>query len=516
MKQENNYYIFDYLNICREDPDQSNKCKKFKRYCHEYQGDDKSICIQLEATDSNKRCVYNSQRTANKCYEEYKTCEIYNDNVSSKNRNACENLVLLEENQKCIYIREVDKCITSGIYKTCEEYTGTDKYTCELIKSINTDAYCILDADLKCKERNENFTCTEAYNEEDCLFYAKPIDSTKKCVFNSNKCYEVYKRCEDYIGKNQNECESLKLYNGKKCIFESDRCISKDKICKDATTKDECKLIAKIGVSDPDKKVCDFINYNDGYGLNCVENYKYCSDYRGTNQNICIKINPYDESGNYIDPTSKCEMDDYNQCQKISLGCSSANGNPIRCARISPKIKDNHIKHCVYVNGLCVEHTKKCEKITLNSLGSDSSLCTNNIPEDHLNYHCVTETKDSTTKCVSKKNCASFDEDYYANLCYRINPNCTYSNRKCWTTEVSCNNKIFFEVSDENEAICETLKVSSPNYVCILNEDKSGCKEILKNLTDSDSEYEPTNEENSSRFMSTGIQLIVFLLCLFI
>ena len=91
-------------------------------------------------------------------------------------------------------------------------------------------------------------------------------------------CKEEYKGCEDYVEKRSNSetiCDGLEVYNGKKCYYNSDKCTSKNKICSEATSKEECKLIEKTGVSDPDRKYCDTGSY-------CRENYKYCSDYRPT------------------------------------------------------------------------------------------------------------------------------------------------------------------------------------------------------------------------------------------
>ena len=167
-------------------------------------------------------------------------------------------------------------------------------------------AKIVLEKDRKCIERT--FNCTEASNEEDCLYYAKPQDSRKICVYNSDKCYEVYKNCEDYFQTEpSNQCSDLKLYNGKSCYLDSNsRCRSSDKTCSQAHNEDECKLIAETGVSDPDKKVCDYVKYTGDPSEHCVENYKYCSDYRGTDSDICTYIKPYDESGKNIDITSKC------------------------------------------------------------------------------------------------------------------------------------------------------------------------------------------------------------------
>jgi len=524
--QEGTFYKYDYTYYCSY-LSVSAKCTDFFSYCADYPGDDAYVCEMKMHALENKTCHFDPNRSQ-KCYSLYKTCQLYNDNVSSKTRDECENIILNYTNKKCIYIRESDKCIEIDNYTTCEEYNGTDRYVCESIKSPTTHSNCVLDADLKCKERT--FPCTEAYNKEDCLFYAKPVDSTKRCVYYNDACHEIYQRCEDYTGNNADECEDLELYNGKKCVFESDRCRSKDKICEEALNSDECKLISKTGVSDPNKKVCDYITFSitleDGKSDTedrCIENFKYCSDYRGRDQTTCENIKPYDESGNYVDETSKCELNDdidedgrsTDLCQRISKECSDAQ-NAVQCAKISLKIKDNHKKYCAYINDNCVQNYKVCEYVPNSSFRGS---CTNTIPENYLSYYCEAESLSSGRyKCVSKKTCDHFDEDHYANLCREIHTNCSYSftDKTCTMKNIYyCSDKKFYTASDENEEVCKSLEVTSPNYVCNLKADKSACEEILK-----DEYYQTYINQNqqesssSSEFIGKGIHLIMILLCL--
>ncbi len=519
---------YDYSKKCYFD-EEANTCKTRTPFCIEYDGDDANICSQLAIShDTNKKCIFDPDKTPNKCYEEYRSCQAYNDKVDFKSnlRSDCESIKLSDENKKCIYIRETDNCIETEIYTACGQYNGTDKYVCESIKSPTTNSYCVFDSDSICKERS--FPCSEAYNKEDCLFYAKPVDSRKVCVFNNNICHEVYARCEDYIGTDEDECEKLELYNGKKCIYESNRCISKDKICSDATTEDECKLIAKTGVSDPKKKVCDYLSYTYSEGgisvtsHHCIENYKFCSDYRGNSITTCNNIKPYDETGSYVDETSECQMkdeidgyiDNDDLCQRVSKDCSAGDNNALLCAKLSPKIKENHIKHCVYDtnSNSCKMQYKKCEDI---HDFSDSRDCTNNKPKDYLNYLCEVETVDSVNKCVTKKSCFSFKVHDYAFLCESIHPNCTYSGGICFTnSKPICSNKKFDIADVKNEEVCSQIGTDSPNSICSLKGDKSSCEVILKKVTISPPDA--TTKQNSSESLRRGIQLIMILIFLII
>lgn len=522
--QNGNHYEYDYTKYCYKS---DTSCSSYDTYCGHYKGNDASICEKLKS-NNNKTCAFDENKSSNKCYQIYTSCEAYNDNVVSKTREECENVKLPYENKKCIYIRKDDRCIEVQNYTTCEEYKGTDRYVCESIKSNKNNVNCILDSDFTCKERT--FPCSEAYNEEDCLFYATPTDNGKKCIYKGGKCKEIYRSCENYLGNKSSECESIELYNGKKCVFEYNLCRSKNKICDGALDKDECNLIAKTGVSDPKKKVCSYLSFTETDGSStsrCVENYKYCSDYRGDDTTTCGNIKPYDESGDYIDETSYCGIkDDIDNdstddlCQRITKQCSEADGNPILCAKISPNIKNNNKKYCAYISDNCVEHYKVCKSISTSSSTIDN--CNNNIPEDHLNYHCEatyhtyyssTGGIDGYYTCESVKNCDSFKEEYYTDLCQSIHNNCTYDSTSgtCLMTEkYPCNQKIFYHESNDNEAICNSLEVSSPNTICTLSEDKSKCKEIFK-----ESSYN-TTQENYDAFIKNGISFIFGLLCLMI
>ena len=75
--------------------------------------------------------------------------------------------------------------------------------------------------------------------------------------------------------------------------------------------------------------------------------YKYCSDYRGSDANYCQKIKPYDNSGNYLDITSKCIYDIYIGCKRVPKECTDASTKQ-ECNIISPYIEENKTKHCAY------------------------------------------------------------------------------------------------------------------------------------------------------------------------
>ena len=131
-KNDFNYY---YKCFIKPKEDSTYECIEERRNCTEYDGDDEATCISLRASNPDKRCVFDGTKTYGKCYEEYKSCKIYNDTIKDKTRAYCEAIKLLEPNQKCIYIYENDTCLVVNNYTTCEEYKGTDRTVCESIIS---------------------------------------------------------------------------------------------------------------------------------------------------------------------------------------------------------------------------------------------------------------------------------------------------------------------------------------------------------------------------------------------
>jgi len=512
-KNDFNYY-YKCFNKLKEGST-TYECVEERRNCTEYDGDDEATCISLRASDPDKRCVFDGTRTSRKCNEYYKSCKIYNDTIKDKTRRDCESIKLLEPNQKCIYIQENDTCLMVNNYTTCEEYKGTDPVVCESIISPTTNASCVFEKDSICKERE--FICSQATTEEDCVYYAKASVSGKKCVWSGSNCSEVYETCDNLVEDNITSitCASTYLYNGRRCYSDLGRCRSiQMNSCDQAQSEEECKLIAKTAVTDPDKKVCEYIS-GSGSGTGCIENYKYCSDYRGYDSSECQRIKPYDETGNNIDYTSKCQKINY-KCQRVAKNCNEANNNPSLCAAISPKIKNNHIKYCAYVdNYYCREQYKYCENIT------NLDECTSNYP---LNYYITGKCVQKDEKCVTNEDCFSIINEYsnYQYLC-ESNYNCTLSSSdKCIKKkELTCSGTKFSSQSEENMEVCSSIQVSNPNKVCVLKADKSGCEEVLKYV--STPYYNGTSNSNtgssgesSSEFMTKGINLIIVMIALLV
>ena len=552
--------VYDLSKKCFWDK-KTSACVTKTRKCDDYNPDiDFEICENLQPTNPTiQECV----KEGGVCLEKYKTCNDYSDNTLDKDRNHCEtSLSSIDTNDKCEFILGQDKCQKKETtYTSCSDYNSKeekDKVICESIKTQNHPYYCVLDKDSECRERELN--CSEVYTEGDCLNIAKSNDPNKKCAFKSGECYEEYIRCEDFFEtitstdqcttpspstssscSFQTKCEGIILYNGLKCEYvpNPDRCRSRKKVCAEAQTKEECKLIAKTGVSDPDRKVCHYFDTSD----KCEEVFKYCSDYRLGDRTECEKIKPYNPDGETIDDLSKCvfEQGEIQKCQKVPKDCFNANGNPILCAKISDsgKIKDKNLKYCRYNkdNNLCESTFKYCESYKetnkkgdnigdINNYNEHEEACKNIIPLNYESGSCSYELDDSDNKfkCVLSKECSLFDSNDVRKmeLCKLFKPDCKYdsTSKTCeQDKEKECEDIIFYSGTEEdNKKYCEDMAASKPYMICTLKEDKSGCEEIYRELsfsTAASSYKEPPGSESlESSDMIRGIQLLMIILCL--
>jgi len=154
----------------------TNTCSKQKKKCEGTKGTyftNDYTCSSLSVTDSDKfLCLYSN----NGCIQQYKTCELYNDNNdSNKKKEDCESWRIKESEGSTSYSH---KCVFNG--GNCK--TGT--------------------------------TCSDFTYEIGCINFS-PSDPDKKCVFINNHCEEQYKTCELYntkeATKSKDTCEKFCL-----------------------------------------------------------------------------------------------------------------------------------------------------------------------------------------------------------------------------------------------------------------------------------------------------------------
>jgi hypothetical protein len=468
---------FTYLYKCSPN---GSTCKSERKTCSE-SGVTSSYesCPLFLSTDSNKVCAF----TGSVCEEKYKTCSAFFTNAATKNKDTCESYTPPNASKHCVWegTSETDGvCKEAKVYLTCGEYTGNDKETCE---SIGTGNDCILDKDTTCKEKV--IYCSDAANINDCA-KAKAKSDKKECIYTDGQCIENYKKCEDYIGNNMATCEAIIQFNGKKCVFDSTGCKSYNKICSEATSVEECLLIAKTGVTDPERRVCDY--ETSAATFTCFENYKYCSDYRtiGSSTTItaeCKRIKPYDSSGNNLDITSECEYKTENNvgCQRKLAGCNKAT-TATECESISAKLESTNF-YCAFLGGQCKKYYKTCQLFDEDTDHRPTyiSSCEQNIPKEYNTKYCETEGGSCNSKT---KTCSTFLKNYEGTslntLCTEIGPFCSYASSSCTKMNINtCSYITTSLITGLTEEICNAFQIGG-NKICSLKADKSGCEEKEK------------------------------------
>lgn len=171
------------------------------------------------------------------------------------------------------------------------------------------------------------------------------------------------------------------------CSFVNDKnCVKKKKEQSEycfynGTDADICSMYTP---SDPNTKVCTMYNYK------CIEQYKYCSDYKGIFSLECTSIKPYDPETNKIDPYSKCVFSS-NRCVKQLKVCNEYYGYDVNeCSKYN---SGDNAKECTIDGSSCRAHYKKCEYY--NDTYISSSTCKNIVLKDYtknVNMWVVPET----------------------------------------------------------------------------------------------------------------------------
>ena len=560
---------YDTSKNCTFDASATNKCQTKDIMCLDYilKGEeDNQTCYLLTASDSNKHCIYDFEK--GQCREEYKSCQVYNDLTGvQKKKEICEAITLIgdDQNKKCVfkdnacqeepkkcsdyklyepvkYCTEISKALEDKDHKACkfngtaciEDYItcgsyidGNDKKTCE---SIFLDkGQCILKQDTNCELKP--LACSDYKTQLDCMSILElPDNPRKKCFFYGNQCIEMYKDCDSYNGYYKQECETIVPLDGTNCVFQSPKCVATPKTCSEGLIKEECNFITlrQSGLSNPKKMICDY----DSSSGKCFENYKYCSDYTGTDADVCSKIKPYNSAGTDRIEGYKCVYDENVGCERKLLGCSEAKTST-NCEIISDLLKTatNSKKYCAFFNGTCTEQYFECSKYDTNV---QKEVCQAIIPDDYETMHCVYKDESGKITCEAVANdCESFDVDKYKYECISLGPFCSYSDGVCSTVAKACS-EIAFPLgwTGDKEKTCSGIKVENENKLCSLSSDKTKCEEVDKpsekeetpassnsgttSQNNQNSESQEDSSDSSNLLQLKGIKLILTLLYLLI
>ena len=504
----------------------NNICKDVDKKCTDYTSlTSYSVCRSLKTSDDTKKiCISSSSGIG--CTEQYMTCELYNENESSKSKTACETIQIysggsFDDSKKCSFSsntcstkdkscedissidgcydfvpKDKDKiCIYSGgeckeQYKTCELYntkaTSKNQADCLSLKIYSDtdgdfdDSKICSYAGTTCSSRDK--TC-EDLEEEECEDF-KPKDRDMICILSGGKCKSQYKTCELYnnkvSSKNEADCLSLKIYSDYEnyfddsqiCTYSSGTCSSRDKLCSDIKDESNCENFKP--------KDTDLICIFDGG--QCKSQYKTCELYNEKaetkSESECTALHIYIKGK--FDTSSECVYDSVNQiCSTSKKPCSS-----FTSSSCSSHIPNDSNKKCAFINNECVEQYKTCELYDTYAANKNSQDCQNISP-----YRTGYDSLDNESRCVftdshctrKSKDCSEISGS--TTCIYHTlddnNKRCIYDNGQCKEVYKSCS--AYNSASNKNEAGCKGITVYDSygdinyNKKCIY-EDKT-CKE---------------------------------------
>jgi hypothetical protein len=215
-------------------------CREVYRTCDLYNSlatnKKKEDCESIILSDSSKKCVFSE----GVCSTKAKECSDFT------NSNACNSYIPQNsEKKKCNFID--DKCVEQ--YKTCEIYNQETNKTLQECQKIvpyhqNYDylddySKCVFD-DGQCLRKKKE--CNEITNSNTCNNHVLE-NQNKRCIYENNQCKEIYGSCSNYNKESDIEeeiCNNIIIYNSNgyiyynyKCVFESGSCKQKSKTCDD-------------------------------------------------------------------------------------------------------------------------------------------------------------------------------------------------------------------------------------------------------------------------------------------
>lgn len=447
---------------CSFKSNDNNKCVTELKSCTEIS--DSQLCsIHTNLlTDKEQKCIYNGDT----CQQEYKNCDTYNDHFTDKSqisKTECEAITPVYDspdtkNYICVYqeaTSNTNKACKKQEITKCEDYTGKDKTRCENLPVNDTSIF--------------------------------------KCSLVDNKCVTQYKDCSAYntdITKNKKEiyksvCESIVISDDYyRCFLEDDKtCSKKQKICSDYEGEDEteCQNYRVLNKN----KICGIENKK------CVEKFRsiinqyyYCSEYRGTDKAFCESIQPYNyqysysSSYYYPDYSFKCVYGEKG-CEKIRKKCEEAK-NQNECQSISPFDTD---KMCVYNNG-CIEQYKSCSAYNKQDK-VEQAVCENILMQG---YKCkfTAGTGNNKNTCTEEAlKCSEFKLNLLGDTCTNIQSSLTDQTKKCTFNDNTCSvdDKTCLDLYDYSSAdseTCQNTKTSLNDRKCIYN--SYGCMEIMEEV----------------------------------
>ena len=461
-----NYYIDQmFSQICVYDNEKG--CIQQKKLCSDWSAlYGRDYCASFAAPRSNTHtCRYNNGQ----CFENLGICSDvlmpFSDERDTRLR--CETIIPNEDN-----------------YKYLLDYNGGPGQYCKKVE-----------------------VCSTATTQEQCESMILPERSRRyKCVFENGVCKTI-KQYENYCPtlKTKEACEAnIPISDLEKCVYDSTRgCIAERKPCSDWK---------KYFHHERDYGMCRYLFGSKKPGYEC----------RYVNGECVERLGDCYESFQYTDLSKEaCESiiplnTEYDKCSYFYMnGKDDCHAERKLCTEDIPKYalyrcKERKTKNsemvCIPDGEKCVESYGKCENYKTNV---NKAKCESIKPYNDLGkYVCIYQNN----LCVSKSWYELEQQKFKAqceSIKYRENEYCSFVNDECIQPEKNCLD-IKSINEDLTEEICKEGKLSDPEKVCVLKDDKKGCEEkiisiktttinksneIGENIGDNDEENED-NEQN--------------------
>ena len=449
-----------------------------------------NACKNVKLASSDKGCVYLNDE----CKEQIQSCDLYKGSVASE----CEAIIPLNYpyNTKCVFKNNqcqeepITSCsdfksglpkefcnniyLSDGVachfvdnecksyYEECSDYRGSDKNICESIELENPFRTCTYTTN-GCEEKQKpGITCDSYKSGEDADYcYSIELSNSKKyCEFYDNKCTEYFKKCSDYDGTNEKECNANipENYDEYKCVYKEGKCTEQQKTCADYKEGEDSYYCEDIYLTDY-KKECQLINGQ------CTEvTIPACEDYKGSNKNECESIALRYHFNKCVYSDGECKEEPKTSCSEFTKGDDKYYCNNIQ-------LNDGY-KYCAFTNNECKESYKDCSYYS----GTNASECTSIIPES--GGKCIFENNSCQEKamtCSEFTSILALDGGYSCESIYPSNDwkKCVYSDYSCKEEDKYC---LEF-ISDATKEICEKAPTSSKKKKCVLADDKISCTE---------------------------------------
>ena len=500
---------------CSSLSDKTKTCRYYNKQC---------ICNKIQCSDLdtkykcenyyidqsfNEICVYDNERG---CFMQNKLCSDWSDLYG---RDYCEKFrasrpsfhVCRYNNGQCFE----NLGICSDTLMPYSDETDT-RLRCETIIPNENNYKCILDyyggPGQYCRLVE---VCSTATTQEQCESMILPERSRRyKCVFENGTCKTI-KQYEDYCPrlKTKDACEAnIPQSDLEKCVYDNTLgCIAERKPCSDWKKyfhheRDYGMCSQLFGSKKPGYE-CRYINGECVEHLgDCRNSFKYTDMSTGSCESIIPSSYEYEKCVYML-------VNDLKECKPKTKLCTE-DINKYGLNKCQHRITQNSEKICISNGEKCIESYGKCEdyKTNVNKATCESIKPYNDLGKNvciYQNNLCVSKSWYELEQQKFKAQCESIK--------YRENEYCSFVNDECIQPEKNCLD-IKSINEDLTEEICKEGKLSDPEKVCVLKDDKKGCEEkkisiktttinksneIGENVGDNDDESDENKGDNDNK-----------------